>query len=277
MEWPLIEPGSLSGGELNDPERFAWRYTAPRPRTGICEHDLGHAAAFRSATEAVCDVGVWSGPRARFGWVTEREVGTNKSAFGDHVPRQSAGAEQRTQRRGPARMAFLRFPRLACDLSRRDIGQAGSDMDSYDPLGLVPLAQIALHQVFDIGGRRAVLGPRKLQHLLSDGGRKAHGNTRQRGFFLDLHAANVHHNDADFKLGPRPQPLNRVPPAARLGETVKTDLATRKLPLLRASIGNRTGFATAFAAGLGVTESAPRSTAAAELRALLDELREITA
>jgi chromosome partitioning protein len=70
--------------------------------------------------------------------------------------------------------------------------------------------------------------------------------------------------------------LNRVPPTSRLGEAVKADIATRNLPLLRTSIGNRTGFATAFAAGLGVTEAAPRSSAAAELRALLDELREIT-
>jgi chromosome partitioning protein len=70
--------------------------------------------------------------------------------------------------------------------------------------------------------------------------------------------------------------LNRVPPASRLGEAVKADLATRKLPLMRTAIGNRTSFATAFAAGLGVTEAAPRSSAAAELRALLDELREIT-
>ncbi len=70
--------------------------------------------------------------------------------------------------------------------------------------------------------------------------------------------------------------LNRVPPASRLGETVKADLATRNLPVLRTAIGNRTGFAIAFAAGLGVTEAAPRSSAAAELRALLDELREIT-
>jgi chromosome partitioning protein len=70
--------------------------------------------------------------------------------------------------------------------------------------------------------------------------------------------------------------LNRVPPTSRLGETVKADLVTRKLPLLRAAIGNRTGFANAFAAGLGVTEAAPRSSAAAELRALLDEIREIT-
>jgi chromosome partitioning protein len=70
--------------------------------------------------------------------------------------------------------------------------------------------------------------------------------------------------------------LNRVPPASRLGEAVKADIAMRKLPLLRSAIGNRTGFAIAFAAGLGVTEAAPRSSAAAELRALLEELREIT-
>ena len=40
--------------------------------------------------------------------------------------------------------------------------------------------------------------------------------------------------------------------------------------------GNRAGFAHAFAAGLGVTEAAPRSTAASELRALLAELQELT-
>ena len=69
--------------------------------------------------------------------------------------------------------------------------------------------------------------------------------------------------------------LNRVPSASRLGETVKAELTARKLPLLNTAIGNRTGFATAFAAGLGVTEAAPRSSAASELRALLDEIREI--
>ncbi len=68
--------------------------------------------------------------------------------------------------------------------------------------------------------------------------------------------------------------LNRVPPAGKLRESVAADLASRKLPLLRSAIGNRTGFATAFAEGLGVTEAAPRSTAARELRALLDELLE---
>ena len=58
--------------------------------------------------------------------------------------------------------------------------------------------------------------------------------------------------------------------------TIAADLAARGLPVLRSALGNRAGFAHAFAAGLGVTEAAPRSTAAAELRALLDELRELT-
>ena len=70
--------------------------------------------------------------------------------------------------------------------------------------------------------------------------------------------------------------FNRVPPASKLRDTIAADLATRRLPLLRSALGNRAGFAHAFAAGLGVTEAAPRSTAAAELRALLAELQELT-
>ncbi len=70
--------------------------------------------------------------------------------------------------------------------------------------------------------------------------------------------------------------FNRVPPTSRLRETIEGDLAARRLPLLRSALGNRAGFAHAFAAGLGVTEAAPRSTAAAELRALLAELQEMT-
>jgi chromosome partitioning protein len=70
--------------------------------------------------------------------------------------------------------------------------------------------------------------------------------------------------------------FNRVPPTSRLRETIEADLGSRRLPLLRSALGNRAGFAHAFAAGLGVTEAAPRSTAAAELRALLAELQELT-
>jgi len=71
--------------------------------------------------------------------------------------------------------------------------------------------------------------------------------------------------------------FNRTPPASRLRDSIATDLANRRLPVLRSTLGNRAGFAHAFAAGLGVTEAAPRSTAAAELWALLAELQELTA
>jgi chromosome partitioning protein len=70
--------------------------------------------------------------------------------------------------------------------------------------------------------------------------------------------------------------FNRVPPASRLREAITADLGARRLPLLNAALGNRAGFAHAFAAGLGITEAAPRSTAAAELRVLLAELQELS-
>jgi chromosome partitioning protein len=70
--------------------------------------------------------------------------------------------------------------------------------------------------------------------------------------------------------------FNRVPATSRLRDAIAADLGERGLPLLRSALGNRAGFAHAFAAGLGVTEAAPRSTAAVELRALLAELQELT-
>jgi chromosome partitioning protein len=69
--------------------------------------------------------------------------------------------------------------------------------------------------------------------------------------------------------------LNRVPAAGKLRETMAAELRTAGKPLLRTTIGNRTGFAGAFADGLGVTEATPRSSAANELRALLTELLEM--
>jgi chromosome partitioning protein len=70
--------------------------------------------------------------------------------------------------------------------------------------------------------------------------------------------------------------LNRAPATSRLRELVEADIASRNLPMLHQSLGNRTAFASAFAEGLGVTEAATRSTAAVELRALLAELRKAT-
>jgi chromosome partitioning protein len=69
--------------------------------------------------------------------------------------------------------------------------------------------------------------------------------------------------------------LNRVPASGKLRETMTAQLHAANAPLLTAVIGNRTGFAAAFADGLGVTEAAPRSIAANELRALLKELLEL--
>ena len=64
--------------------------------------------------------------------------------------------------------------------------------------------------------------------------------------------------------------LNRVPTAPRLRETADRELHARGLTPLAAALGNRAAFSHAFAEGLGVIEAAPRSPAAAELRALAD-------
>lgn len=64
--------------------------------------------------------------------------------------------------------------------------------------------------------------------------------------------------------------LNRVPATGRLKEEVAAELRRRRLPLLDASLGNRTQFATAFQKGLGAVEAAPKSQAAEEARALAE-------
>jgi chromosome partitioning protein len=69
--------------------------------------------------------------------------------------------------------------------------------------------------------------------------------------------------------------LNRAPASGKLREQVQAEIARRGDLLLAATLGNRTGFASAFAQGLGVTETAPKSTAAAELLALLAEIEGI--
>ncbi len=69
--------------------------------------------------------------------------------------------------------------------------------------------------------------------------------------------------------------LNRVPSSGRLRDAVEADLKARGMVLLPASLGNRTAYAQAFAEGLGVTEAAPRSLAATELRAVLAALLEV--
>lgn len=71
--------------------------------------------------------------------------------------------------------------------------------------------------------------------------------------------------------------FNRAPAAGRLRAEVAAEVARRGWPLLTAALGNRAAIAAAFARGLGITETAPKSVAAAELLALLAEIERIVA
>jgi len=69
--------------------------------------------------------------------------------------------------------------------------------------------------------------------------------------------------------------LNRAAAGGKLREQVEHEITRRGDVLLAATLGNRAGFASAFARGLGITETAPKSVAAAELLALLAEIEGI--
>lgn len=71
--------------------------------------------------------------------------------------------------------------------------------------------------------------------------------------------------------------LNRVAGGTKLREVVDRELHGRGLVALPSVLGNRTAFSLAFAQGLGVTEWAPKTVAAAELQALADALMRIVA
>ncbi len=66
--------------------------------------------------------------------------------------------------------------------------------------------------------------------------------------------------------------LNRAPASSRLRTSVEAAITLGGHPVLTAALGNRIGFAGAFAQGMGVTETAPNSVAAQELRAVLAEI-----
>jgi chromosome partitioning protein len=68
--------------------------------------------------------------------------------------------------------------------------------------------------------------------------------------------------------------LNRVPPRSALVERIAEGLEKEGVRLAQTRIGNRIALARAMEAGLGVVESEGGSTAAAEIRALAEELRE---
>lgn len=66
--------------------------------------------------------------------------------------------------------------------------------------------------------------------------------------------------------------LNRAPASGGLLARVLVQIEKTETPRLASMLGNRVGFATAFALGLGVTELAPKSVASKELVALLAEI-----
>lgn len=70
--------------------------------------------------------------------------------------------------------------------------------------------------------------------------------------------------------------LNRMPPTGRLRDEIVAELRARRLPLMAPALGNRNAFPAAFARGLGVTEAAPRSAAADEVRALAEAIRRVS-
>jgi len=65
--------------------------------------------------------------------------------------------------------------------------------------------------------------------------------------------------------------LNRVPPRAKLTDRMIAALEDMATPVAKTRIGNRVALASSMADGLGITEAAPRSTAASEIRALARE------
>jgi glycosyltransferase involved in cell wall biosynthesis len=59
-----------------------------------------------------------------------------------------------------------------------------------------------------------------------------------------------------------------VPASGKLPAQIMAELAKQGVAVLEQHLGNRTAYASAFMLGLAVSESAPRTQAAAELRAL---------
>lgn len=66
--------------------------------------------------------------------------------------------------------------------------------------------------------------------------------------------------------------LNRVPPRSNAADAAAAELASLGAPVAAAALGSRSAFNEAFMAGAGVTETARRSKAAAEIEALVAEL-----
>jgi chromosome partitioning protein len=66
--------------------------------------------------------------------------------------------------------------------------------------------------------------------------------------------------------------FNRAAASSRLRKRLEAEIVARQLTLLPAALANRTGYANAFADGLGVTEAGPNTQAAEEVRAAVRAL-----
>jgi chromosome partitioning protein len=69
--------------------------------------------------------------------------------------------------------------------------------------------------------------------------------------------------------------MNRAAAKSRLRTAIENEIAGRQLTLLAPALGNRAAYALAFSQGMGVTETAPRTTAGHEFAALADAVLEI--
>ncbi len=66
--------------------------------------------------------------------------------------------------------------------------------------------------------------------------------------------------------------LNRVPPRAKTADELRAQLKKEKLPVAKATLGNRVAFASSLMQGLGITEAARTSRAGQEMAALAKEI-----
>ncbi len=66
--------------------------------------------------------------------------------------------------------------------------------------------------------------------------------------------------------------LNRVAATGKQRQEMEDELHQRGITVLSAALGNRAAFSQAFARGLGVTEAAPKTSAAKEVHAMAESL-----
>ncbi len=71
--------------------------------------------------------------------------------------------------------------------------------------------------------------------------------------------------------------INRAQSRMKLAEILTQHIAALGTPLADSTIGNRTAFAASMLEGLGVVETAPRTKAAEEIKALADEIMRLLA